>query len=144
MIQDIKGFQGEYRWLSNFWRSPIDFSGMTFVSTENAYQAAKVRTSEANKKKAFQLINPSDAKKLGRSTHIRPDWVYIRLAVMLSLQRKKFSNPNLRRLLLATGDAYIEETNSWHDTFWGVCNGVGENNLGKIIMLVRDELREPK
>ena len=27
------------------------------------------------------------------------------------------------------------------DFFWGVCNGKGENHLGKILMKVRDEIR---
>ena len=53
----------------------------------------------------------------------------------------KFSIPKFKKLLLATGDRYIEETNTWGDTFWGVCNGKGENNLGKIIMKIRDTLK---
>ena len=44
--------------------------------------------------------------------------------------------------LLGTGDTYLEEGNTWNDTFWGVCNGVGENNLGRILMEVREELRK--
>jgi predicted NAD-dependent protein-ADP-ribosyltransferase YbiA (DUF1768 family) len=41
----------------------------------------------------------------------------------------------------ATGDRKLVEGNYWHDTFWGVCNGVGENYLGEILMHVRQELR---
>ncbi len=33
-----------------------------------------------------------------------------------------------------------EETNTWHDTYWGVCNGVGKNMLGIQLMRVRAEL----
>ena len=43
-------------------------------------------------------------------------------------------------LLLATGDAKIVEGNTWGDVFWGVCNGVGENHLGEILMKVRQDL----
>lgn len=50
-------------------------------------------------------------------------------------------NPELCEKLLNTGDAYIEETNKWGDTFWGVSKGIGENNLGKILMGIRDQLR---
>jgi predicted NAD-dependent protein-ADP-ribosyltransferase YbiA (DUF1768 family) len=46
--------------------------------------------------------------------------------------------------LLETGDAELVEGNWWDDTFWGVCNGVGQNNLGKILMDTRRELRERK
>ena len=60
---------------------------------------------------------------------------------MLSFVRAKFTYPDLQEKLLATGDAYLEEGNYWNDTTWGVCNGVGENRLGKILMQVRDEIR---
>jgi len=33
--------------------------------------------------------------------------------------------------LLSTGNCEIQEGNYWGDTFWGVCKGKGENNLGK-------------
>lgn len=72
---------------------------------------------------------------------LRPDWEYIRVDVMTELVRKKFSQEPLRSQLIATGDAELIEGNWWNDTFWGVCNGVGENNLGKILMKVRDEIR---
>jgi predicted NAD-dependent protein-ADP-ribosyltransferase YbiA (DUF1768 family) len=35
----------------------------------------------------------------------------------------------------------LEERNAWGDTDWGTdINGVGENNLGKILMKVREKL----
>ena len=45
--------------------------------------------------------------------------------------------------LLATGDAYLEEGNTWHDEIWGVYQGEGTNWLGLILMQVREELRMP-
>ena len=61
---------------------------------------------------------------------------------METLVREKFShNKDLKEMLLETGDAIIEEGNDWNDTFWGVCNGKGENHLGKILMKIREELR---
>ena len=54
----------------------------------------------------------------------------------------KFSqNPILRQKLINTQDMILIENNTWNDTFWGVCNGVGENHLGKILMEVREELK---
>ena len=50
-------------------------------------------------------------------------------------------NPWMADALLETGDAYLEEGNTWHDQFWGTVNGVGQNNLGKTLMTVREELR---
>lgn len=55
---------------------------------------------------------------------------------------EKFSqNKDLKKMLLDTGDSYLEETNTWGDTYWGVCNGVGKNHLGDILMDTRTTLR---
>jgi predicted NAD-dependent protein-ADP-ribosyltransferase YbiA (DUF1768 family) len=58
---------------------------------------------------------------------------------MLNLLRQKFQNPELREKLLCTGKLELIEGNYWGDTYWGVCRGVGENRLGKLLMLVREE-----
>ena len=44
--------------------------------------------------------------------------------------------------IVDTEDMELIEGNSWGDTFWGVCDGVGENNLGKVLMRVRDRLNK--
>ena len=44
-------------------------------------------------------------------------------------------------MLLSTGDKYLEETNHWKDTYYGVCDGVGKNVLGKILMSVRNIIK---
>ena len=56
----------------------------------------------------------------------------------------KFENPELRAKLLDTGDRELIEANTWHDTYWGVdkWSGKGHNMLGKLLMKLRDELRE--
>lgn len=61
---------------------------------------------------------------------------------MRDLLRIKFNDDHFgyRQKLIDTGDAYIEEDNKHHDTFWGVCDGEGENQLGKLIMEIRKEL----
>ena len=53
----------------------------------------------------------------------------------------KFKDPVLRKKLLATGDEHLEEGNYWHDTYWGVCDGVGKNRLGELLMTVRKEVQ---
>lgn len=63
------------------------------------------------------------------------------LLVMRDLLQQKFSNGILREQLLATGDQELIEGNTWGDTFWGVCNGEGQNVLGKMLMNIREELR---
>ncbi|CAM0109837.1 hypothetical protein VPH166E361_0119 [Vibrio phage 166E36-1] len=59
--------------------------------------------------------------------------------------RYKFSdtNPSLRSKLLDTSDVELVEGNWWGDKYWGVClkTGEGENNLGKLLMKVREDLK---
>jgi hypothetical protein len=71
---------------------------------------------------------------------LRADWEDIRLEVMLNLLRQKFApGSELRTKLETTTPHELVEGNTWGDTFWGVCNGVGQNNLGRLLMQVRDE-----
>jgi ribA/ribD-fused uncharacterized protein len=137
--QMIKELSGEYRFLSNFWSCFIEYEGLLYPSVENAYQAAKC----ANEldKDYFLTCKASDAKRRGRIVKMRPDWEEAKLGVMLQLVRQKFQQEPLRTMLLATGDQEIQEGNWWGDLFWGTVNGVGENHLGKILMKVREELK---
>lgn len=135
----IKGFFGDYRFLSNFEPALVEYGGLMFPSTENAYQAAK--TTDIEQRGKFMYITPAESKKLGRKIVIRDDWEAIKLDVMKKVCLYKFEyDKELKAKLLATGTKYLEETNYWKDTFWGVCNGIGQNHLGKILMEIRDEL----
>lgn len=136
----ILGFTGEYRWLSNFWRLeyPIEVNGYNFYTTENLYQAFKC--AKIDDFPYFADITPGEAKKLGRTIEIIDGWDSMKLDVMKELQIIKYTQPKFRDLLIQTGDRYIEETNNWNDVFYGVCNGIGENHLGKIIMDIRKTL----
>ena len=63
---------------------------------------------------------------------------------MLQGLRLKFAIPELAEKLLATGEAELIEGNSWGDTTWGVYKDIGENRLGKLLMQVRQELKEKR
>ena len=141
-MEDIKGFfqDGKHSFLSNFYPSNIKFMGVDYPTVEHFYQAAKsFFPGEA------QLIaeadRPGEAKRYGRKVSLHPDWENIKLSVMELALRLKFSNPIMMRALLETECAYLEETNSWGDVEWGVCNGIGKNYLGILLMRIRDELR---
>lgn len=137
-MQAITSFQGQHRWLSNFWPAFVTLDGVRYPSVENAYQAAK--TAPENRS-LFVNATPGGAKRLGRRCPVRPDWDDRKLAVMEDLIRQKFRpGYRLAALLLQTKDAHIEEGNTWGDQFWGVCEGVGTNNLGLILMRVRHDL----
>ena len=61
---------------------------------------------------------------------------------MEEIVRAKFTqNIELADKLLATGDAYLEEGNTWGDRIWGTVNGSGANRLGFILMQVRAEIK---
>jgi ribA/ribD-fused uncharacterized protein len=137
----IAEFQGEYRFLSNFWPATVEFEGMAYPTAEHAYQAAKTLDA-AERRRIAALPTPAEAKRAGRALPLRADWEQVKFDVMLRCVRDKFArDPDLRRRLLATAPAHLEEGNTWGDTVWGVSNGVGDNRLGKILMRVRDELR---
>jgi ribA/ribD-fused uncharacterized protein len=138
-MNKIESFSGEYRFLSNFWYAPIEFEWLTYPTIEHAFQAAKTTVEE------FRIAvrdsgGPGHAKRMGRQIPLRPDWEDIKIAVMYSLLQQKFSGPVLANALVATGDAELIEGNTWNDTFWGVCDGNGQNHLGKLLMKVRSEL----
>jgi len=135
--KNVKGFFGDYRFLSNFHECPVYFDGRMYPSSENAYQAAKCINLEF--REAFVEITPSQSKKLGRQIDVRKNWESIKFDVMRVILADKFyRNLNLRRLLSETGAKYLEETNHWGDIYWGVCNEKGDNNLGRILMATRD------
>jgi len=136
----IGQFTGEYRWLSNFWLQPVEYEGTLYPSVEHAYQAAKSFDIETRERFQDIMLKPGEAKRLGRRVNIRSDWEQVKLQVMLELLRKKFSDPGLKAKLLATAGQQLIEGNHWNDTFWGVCNGKGQNQLGRLIMQVRAEL----
>lgn len=137
----IGEFQGEYRFLSNFWPAPCEFEGVRYPSSEHAYQAAKTLDT-VERSRIAALSTPSEAKKAGRALALRADWETVKFDVMRACVRSKFAlNPDLAEKLLATGDALLEEGNTWGDRTWGVVDGVGENRLGRILMDVRGELR---
>lgn len=138
MKSSIHGFKGEYAFLSNMTPCRVLYDGASYNSVEHAYQAAKT-LDPAKRLEIHACVSPYDAKKLGRKLlRIRPDWEDVKESVMYTLLTQKFSQEPYKVLLDGTKGRYIEETNNWRDTYWGVCNGVGSNVLGKLIMGIRD------
>lgn len=138
----IEGFDKEFAFLSNFYPSLMEVERMEYLTLEHAYQALK--TKDRTERLAIAALeSPGAAKRAGRKVTLRDDWEEIKLEVMKNLVRLKFTlHEDLKEKLLDTGNAYLEETNTWRDRFWGVCKGEGQNHLGRILMEVRDELRK--
>lgn len=134
-------FQGEYRFLSNFWPCKVSFGVFDFPSVENAYQALKCKSQ--SEMYQFTGITAGQAKRLGRKVEIIECWDTIKVDVMhFLLEKKFFNNAELAKKLKATGNRELVEGNTWGDCFWGVdlLEGSGENNLGKLLMKVRENV----
>lgn len=126
--------------LSNFYESKLVYKGLAFRNAEAAYQASKCKYPE--RKEKFCNVAGWEAKELGKTVELRSDWNEVKLRTMYEVVSAKFAqNPDLWQMLADTGDEEIVEGNYWNDTYWGVCNGVGENHLGKILMWIRNEIR---
>lgn len=133
-MKSIDKFQGETRWLSNFWflestfldkdifqvigtafdqSTKLIFEKYRYPTTEHAYQAMKIGDARERKefidKHNYLNLTPGEVKKLSRKMKMRPDWDEVKLDVMYQLQKFKFSeaNPKLRAQLVGT-------------TLWGV------------------------
>lgn len=138
----INSFKGEYRFLSNFYPCFINYEGLNFNTVEHAYVAAKTLDFE-ERKFISNIETAGKVKKYGRSVDLRRDWDLVKLKIMEELVYKKFTGSyRLSQLLISTGESHIEEGNYWGDTYWGVCNGEGQNKLGLILMKVRSSIMQ--
>lgn len=147
----IDKFQGRWHFLSNFYPCEIEHQGIKYPSVEHYYVAMKFDDEQLIDGKYYtpgdlrelisKIKDPGQVKRFGRKVKLRKDWDNQKLKVMNWGVREKFKNDRLSELLLSTGDEELIEGNFWNDTYWGVCNGKGQNHLGKILMEVRNELR---
>lgn len=142
----VNGFNGEYRFLSNFFPCSIEFEGLVYTTVEHAYQAAKTNDEEG-RNFIWMSSSASEAKRRGRMIVLRKDWDDVKLSIMKTLLRKKFYDHVLKAALLQTGRQDLSEMNYWHDQYWGSCTCLkhqmtpGQNHLGKLLMELRSELQ---
>jgi N-glycosidase YbiA len=133
-----------YGEFSNFSAYPIRLHGKTWPTTEHYFQAQKFAGTE-NEHEIRKAKSPMVAARMGRNRKlpIRRDWESIKEAVMREALRAKFTQyPELRSLLLATGDAKLVE-HTENDHYWGDGgDGTGKNRLGYLLMELRVQLRE--
>jgi ribA/ribD-fused uncharacterized protein len=148
LMQTVTSFQGDYRFLSNFWPCSIWWQGVLYPTLEHAYAASKTED-PAIKAMIRCCPTPGEAKEYMGAHGIATDPGWTRekkLDIMHGLLLLKFGGrePLLTRALLLTGEAELLEGNDWNDRFWGICAGTGENNLGQLLMRVRQQLRDEK
>lgn len=142
---NIKGFFGEYKYLSNFHKCDVVYLGNRFPSSEHAYMYAKLNKEDQSPEllEKVQKMTCKEVKKWGSTVKLRSDWEEIKYLVMFEiLMDKFFRNEDLRNQLLLTGNKFLEETNWWGDVIWGVdIQKGGKNMLGTILMRVRNCLQ---
>jgi ribA/ribD-fused uncharacterized protein len=146
----IDEFRGRWYFLSNFSECKIEFQGITYPTVEHYYVSMKSNSDQMINGKYYtsadfremiaKIKEPAIVKKIGQQIKVRKDWPEKKLEFMNFAIREKFKDENLAEKLKSTGNSKLVEVNLWKDTFWGVFNGKGENNLGKILMKVRDEI----
>ncbi len=148
----IDGFmtspRGDFRWLSNYGSSPIVYENWVVPTAEHLYHMFKT-TSYEEKVRIMSDPNPIAAKREGQKVTLRPGWDSMKNEVMEFVLRLKFARDSvLGDKLKETFPRDLVETNYWNDVWWGVChcqkcNGKGLNNLGIILMKIREELMQP-
>ena len=144
----IDSFKGKNHFLSNFYHCDFEFEGLTYHTAEAAFQAQKC-SSDEEKIKYTEVSNPVAAKRMGRKEPDLPEnWNEISYDIMKKILKAKFSVPEMREKLLATGKAKLIEGNKHHDNLWGKCycescmnkHMLALNRLGEILMEIRETL----
>lgn len=133
---------------------------LIYPTVEHAYQAAKVPYAATYqvyltnwgygerrwRERIRKVGSASQARRIGKlaSLPVRSYWEVSRMSVMRVVLKQKFAPGRPERAqLLETGDALLVEGNTWGDTFWGICGDEGENWLGRLLMEIREGVREP-
>ncbi|GGS84972.1 hypothetical protein GCM10010156_49480 [Planobispora rosea] len=148
----ITRFTGASAFLSNFSDITVEIVStgnslpVVYPTAEHAFNAAKT-TDPDERAWVIAAPTPAEAKRRGRRVTLRPHWDHrVRYQAMDSVLRAKFPpGREVTALLLATGQAFLEEGNSWHDNTWGnctcgrrACAAPGANFLGHMLMRLRD------
>lgn len=132
--------------LDNFSSFGLVMNNEYFQTSEHAFQYLKfVDTNKEIAKKIKEAYSPDDARRIAHENQVyKPEnWAKTKYDNMEKVLRLKVSqNPIVLNKLLETKDYIIAEYCIDEDTEWGLDNNnCGENNLGRIWMKIRDELR---
>ena len=136
-----------YGCFSNFSPHAINLRGQIWPTVEHYYQAQKFwGTENAALMDVIRTSStPEIAASIGRDrTHkVRLDWEAVKYSIMREAVLTKFlTHPDIQAILLSTGELMLVE-NSPTDYYWG-CGlaRTGQNQLGKILVSVRQEIRQ--
>ena len=145
-MDEVIGFYPrEFYPFDNFSSFKVEWNGYLFSSVEEAYQAASFMGSDEELVEKIKKSHSADeAQRISYANRDkrREDWDDVKISIMEELLRLKIEqNPYVKKKLLQTGDYMIVE-DSPKDDFWGWGpNRNGQNNLGKLWMKLREELK---
>jgi hypothetical protein len=134
--------RSEYGCFSNFSAHGFELDGFWWPTSEHYFQAHKfINTSHFDEVR--QAKSPKDAALMGRDRQrpLRSDWDRVKDEIMYCAVLRKFqTHPDIRAILLDTGNAELIEDTS-DDYYWGCgTEKTGKNKLGQILMEVRKKL----
>ena len=145
-MDEVIGFYPrEFYTFDNFSSFKVEWNGYLFASVEEAYQAASFMGSDEELVEKIKKSHSADeAQRIAYANRDkrREDWDDVKISIMEELLRLKIEqNPYVKKKLLQTEDYMIVE-DSPKDDFWGWGpNRNGQNNLGKLWMKLREELK---
>ncbi len=146
-VNEVIGFYPrEFYCLDNFSSFKVEYEGYLYSSLEEAYQSLGFASSApeiAEKIKRSHSAHEAQKIAYDNKDKRQSNWDEVKLGVMEKLLRAKINqNPYVKKKLLETKD-YIIVEDSPKDSFWGWgSDRNGQNNLGKLWMKLRDELKE--
>ena len=139
-----------YQWqllpLDNFSAFGFEMNGEYFQTSEHAFQYLKfVETNKNIANKIKESFSPNDARNIAHENkeYRLPNWSDVKYQNMEKVLRLKVEqNTIVKDVLLNTKDYIIAENCIDEDTDWGLdSNNQGDNNLGKIWMKIRDDIK---
>ena len=145
-MDEVIGFYPrEFYPFDNFSSFKVEWNGYLFASVEEAYQAASFMGSDEELVEKIKKSHSADeAQRIAYANRDkrREDWDDVKISIMEELLILKIEqNPYVKKKLLQTEDYMIVE-DSPKDDFWGWGpNRNGQNNLGKLWMKLRKELK---
>ena len=132
-----------YYEFTNFFHAPMTINGIMYSTSEHYFQAHKFwDTNAAVAKLIIAAKTPKEAFDIAQQykSFVPSDWHNgLKDKIMFFAITQKFiQNPNLKKLLLSTGNKQLVERSPF-DNYWGDGgNGTGKNQLGKLLMILRN------
>lgn len=149
-LNGVTAFQSQFSPLSNLFVAPIRRNGITYRSSEHAFQHAKALCNDdhAIARSVLDEPCPYEAMALGKKIPITSEWQSKQLIVMEEILRLKLEQvPQFVQELKSTGNQHLVE--NARSPFWGagthynalsIFNKTypGRNHMGRLLVKVRD------